>query len=204
LLRIGAALPAGLFGHLFKLARASEVTAVVNHAAVPLIEGTAEAARAGYMPGGSRRNLEWVLPHTDTGGASEEDLLLLAGAQTSGGLLVAGELPGAAVIGELVPRRDSLLIHPLAPQAPRPSRTPLPGRTGSINASRCSPARPDPDGGGRPAGAAGNATEPGRPDRPHLLPRRPRRSCQDHMTRPGLAPIAFAQACRRAQCPREI
>jgi len=24
------------------------------------------------------------------------------------------------------------------------------------------------------------------------------------MTRPGLAPIAFAQACRRAQCPREI
>jgi hypothetical protein len=148
LLRIGAALPAGLFGHLFKLARASEVTAVVNHAAVPLIEGTAEAARAGYMPGGSRRNLEWVLPHTDTGGASEEDLLLLAGAQTSGGLLVAGELPGAAVIGELVPRRDSLLIHPLAPQAPRPSRTPLPGRTGSINASRCSPARPDPDGGG--------------------------------------------------------
>jgi hypothetical protein len=71
LLRIDAALPAGLFGHLFKLARASEVTAVVNHAAVPLIEGTAEAARAGYMPGGSRRNLEWVLPHTDTGGASE-------------------------------------------------------------------------------------------------------------------------------------
>jgi hypothetical protein len=92
LLRIDAALPAGLFGHLFKLARASEVTAVVNHAAVPLIEGTAEAARAGYMPGGSRRNLEWVLPHTDTGGASEEDLLLLADAQTSGGLLVAGEL----------------------------------------------------------------------------------------------------------------
>ncbi len=100
----------GLLGHLFKLARASGVTAVVDHAAVPLIDGTAEAARAGYMPGGSRRNLEWVLPHTDTGTLSEEDLLLLADAQTSGGLLVAGELPGAAVIGELIPRRDSLLI----------------------------------------------------------------------------------------------
>jgi len=100
----------GLLGHLFKLARASEVTAIVDHAAVPLIEGTRTAAQAGHMPGGSRRNLDWVLPHTDTGAVSEEDLLLLADAQTSGGLLVAGELPGAPVIGELVPRRDSVLI----------------------------------------------------------------------------------------------
>ena len=100
----------GLLGHLFKLARASGVTAVVDHAVVPLIEGTREAVRAGYMPGGSRRNLDWVLPHTDTGTVSEEDLLLLADAQTSGGLLVAGELPGAPVIGELVPRCDNVLI----------------------------------------------------------------------------------------------
>ena len=100
----------GLLGHLFKLARASGVTAVVNRASVPFIEGARQAARDGYMPGGSRRNLEWVLPHTDTGSASEEDLLLLADAQTSGGLLVAGEIPGAAVIGELVPRGDSVLV----------------------------------------------------------------------------------------------
>ena len=100
----------GLLGHLFKLARASGVSALLDHAAVPLIEGTRAAARAGHMPGGSRRNLEWVLPYTDTGGIGEEDLLLLADAQTSGGLLVAGELPGAPVIGELVPRRDSVLI----------------------------------------------------------------------------------------------
>ncbi len=100
----------GLLGHLFKLARASGVTAVVDHAAVPLIEGTRAAARAGYMPGGSRRNLDWVLPHSDTGSVSEEDLLLLADAQTSGGLLVAGELPGAPVIGELVPRGGSVLV----------------------------------------------------------------------------------------------
>jgi selenide,water dikinase len=100
----------GLLGHLFKLARASGVSAVIDRAAVPLIEGAREAARAGYMPGGSRRNLEWALPHTDTGTAAEEDLLLLADAQTSGGLLVAGEIPGAPVIGELVPRRDAVLI----------------------------------------------------------------------------------------------
>jgi selenide,water dikinase len=100
----------GLLGHLFKLARASSVTAVVDRAAVPFIDGARETARAGYMPGGSRRNLEWVLPHTDAGSASEEDLLLLADAQTSGGLLVAGEIPGAPVIGQLVPRGDSALI----------------------------------------------------------------------------------------------
>ena len=83
---------------------------MVDHAAVPLIEDTRAAARAGHMPGGSRRNLEWVLPHTDVGAVGEEDLLLLADAQTSGGLLVAGELQGAPVIGELIPRRDSVLI----------------------------------------------------------------------------------------------
>jgi selenide,water dikinase len=100
----------GLLGHLFKLARASGVSAVVDRAAVPLIDGTRAAARAGHVPGGSRRNLQWVLPHTDAGTVGEDDLLLLADAQTSGGLLVAGELPGAPVIGELVRRRDSVLI----------------------------------------------------------------------------------------------
>jgi selenide,water dikinase len=95
----------GLLGHLFKLARASGVGAVVDHSAVPLIEGASEALRAGYVPGGSRRNLDWVRPHADTGRVTEDDLLLLADAQTSGGLLVAGEIPGAPVIGELVPAR---------------------------------------------------------------------------------------------------
>jgi selenide, water dikinase len=100
----------GLLGHLFKLARASGVSAVLDHAAVPLIEGARDAARAGYVPGGSRRNLDWVAPHTDTGGLGEEDLLLLADAQTSGGLLIAGEIPGAAVIGELVPAEAKTLL----------------------------------------------------------------------------------------------
>ena len=59
----------GLLGHLYKLARASGVTAVLDHAAVPLIEGARDAVRDGYVPGGSRRNLDWVAPHTDTGGA---------------------------------------------------------------------------------------------------------------------------------------
>lgn len=99
----------GLLGHAFKLARSSGVTAVIDHQKVPLIEGVTSAQRAGYMPGGSRRNLAWVAPHMDFGHVPEEVLLLLADAQTSGGLLVAGELPGAAVIGELIPRSGSII-----------------------------------------------------------------------------------------------
>lgn len=100
----------GLLGHLFKLARASGVTAVVDAAAVPYLEGAREAVRDGYVSGGTRRNLAWVSPHLEAGRTAEEELLLLADAQTSGGLLVAGEVPGAPVIGELVAAGERALI----------------------------------------------------------------------------------------------
>lgn len=94
----------GLLGHLHKLARASGVTAVVDAGAVPYLDGARDAARDGFVSGGTRRNLDWVRPHTSWGpGVAELERLLLADAQTSGGLLVAGEIPGAPVIGELVP-----------------------------------------------------------------------------------------------------
>ncbi|SNT59403.1 selenide, water dikinase [Asanoa hainanensis] len=95
----------GLLGHLHKMARASRVTARVDAAAVPYLAGARDALAAGYVSGGSKRNLDWVRPHLDPGSISEDDLLLLADAQTSGGLLVAGELPGYPVIGELLPPR---------------------------------------------------------------------------------------------------
>jgi selenide,water dikinase len=99
----------GLLGHLFKMARASGVTAVIDASAVPYLGGAAAAAAEGFVSGGTRRNLEWVAPHTDFGSAGELTGLLLADAQTSGGLLVAGEIPGAPIVGELVSRRE----HPL-------------------------------------------------------------------------------------------
>ncbi|MFD4970570.1 selenide, water dikinase SelD [Streptomyces sp. NPDC058424] len=94
----------GLLGHLHKLARASGVTAVIDTAAVPYLDGAREAVRDGYVSGGTRRNLAWVEPFTDFGGTDADTRLLLADAQTSGGLLIAGEIPGHPVIGELVPR----------------------------------------------------------------------------------------------------
>ncbi len=102
----------GLLGHLYKLARASGVSAVLDPAAVPYLDGARDAARDGFVSGGTRRNLDWVNPHVAWGtGVSELDRLLLADAQTSGGLLVAGEVPGAPVIGELVaPRPHTLTV----------------------------------------------------------------------------------------------
>ncbi|BBZ72363.1 selenide, water dikinase SelD [Mycobacterium paraseoulense] len=100
----------GLLGHLYKLARASGVTAIVDAAAVPYLEGAREALAAGYVSGGTRRNLDWVAPHADLSGVGEAEALLLADAQTSGGLLIAGEIPGAPVIGELVPRGEHTIV----------------------------------------------------------------------------------------------
>lgn len=91
----------GLLGHLHKMARASGVSAVVDADAVPYLEGARDALRDGYVSGGSRRNLDWVRPSLDLR-VDEGEALLLADAQTSGGLLVAGEVPGYPVVGELV------------------------------------------------------------------------------------------------------
>src|ERR1700677_2715891 len=74
-----------------------------DRAAVPVIASAREALRDGFVSGGTRRNLDWVRPHLHPGsGVTEDDLLLLADAQTSGGLLVVGELPGHPVIGHTV------------------------------------------------------------------------------------------------------
>lgn len=94
----------GLLGHLHKMARASGVTAVLDAAAVPVLAEARESIAAGFVSGGTRRNLAWVTPSLDAD-VSQDDLLLLADAQTSGGLLLAGDVPGYPVVGELIPAR---------------------------------------------------------------------------------------------------
>jgi selenide, water dikinase len=93
----------GLLGHLATMLRASDVGARLDVAAVPMLDGAREAVRDGFVSGGTRRNLEWVRPFLDVGaGVDDDDLVLLADAQTSGGLLVVGEVPGGVVVGETV------------------------------------------------------------------------------------------------------
>jgi selenide,water dikinase len=99
----------GLLGHLHKMCRASGVSAVVDAAAVSYLDGAREALRDGFVSGGTKRNLDWVRQHLSSS-VDEDELVLLADAQTSGGLLVVGEIPGAPVIGEIVSRRDATII----------------------------------------------------------------------------------------------
>jgi selenide,water dikinase len=98
----------GLLGHLFKMVRASGVSAVIDAAAVPYLDGARAALRDGFVSGGTRRNLDWVRPHLHAA-VDEDELLLLADAQTSGGLLVIGEVPGCPVVGEVVTRQEAAL-----------------------------------------------------------------------------------------------
>ena len=100
----------GMLGHLSHIAKASGLRAEIEPAKIPLFDGAREAVVAGHVPGGTKRNLAYVRPHLRNDSSfDEETLLLLADAQTSGGLLmvvpkenvsdVLAQLPNAACIG---------------------------------------------------------------------------------------------------------
>jgi selenide,water dikinase len=79
----------GLLGHLHFMLKASGVSATVDASRVPLLPGTRELARDGVVPGGTHRNHEFLESLVDWGGLPEPEQLVLADAQTSGGLLIA-------------------------------------------------------------------------------------------------------------------
>jgi selenide,water dikinase len=108
----------GLLGHLHHLLLAGEVAAHIDAAAVPLLGFARALAEEGLVPGGSKRNADYVAPHVAwDSGVTAADRLLLCDAQTSGGLLIAvapdseakllaalerSGAPAHAVIGEIV------------------------------------------------------------------------------------------------------
>jgi len=84
----------GLLGHLKNVVEASGLVAHLRAADVPLIEGVRTFVEAGLVPGGTKRNLTYAAPVTSFADDVPEALrLLLADAQTSGGLLLC--LPAA-------------------------------------------------------------------------------------------------------------
>jgi len=118
----------GLLGHLSEMCRASGAAAEIWFDRLPLLPGAADLARQGFVPGGTKRNLEYVESSTDF----DTELLpwqrlMCADAQTSGGLLMSvppdevlgvlkdlaeRNVPAAAVVGNVVSRGETLLrVH---------------------------------------------------------------------------------------------
>jgi len=86
----------GLLGHLGNLLRASSESAGralgarLSYGDVPLLDGVEAYLEDGICPDGTRRNLAYAAPNLAfADGVSESCRLLLADAQTSGGLLMA-------------------------------------------------------------------------------------------------------------------
>ena len=107
----------GLLGHLGNILTASGLGAELAYEAVPLLPHAWNLASRGFVPGGTQRNLEAAGDVEWADDLLPADRLLLADAQTSGGLLLAvpaeneaallealraAETPAAAVIGRLV------------------------------------------------------------------------------------------------------
>ena len=86
----------GLLGHLSEMLGDGSVGARVAAEAVPILAETWDFVRQDVVPGGTRRNLASVEPFMDWSEALDgAQRLVLADAQTSGGLLIAVD-PAAA------------------------------------------------------------------------------------------------------------
>ena len=80
----------GLMGHLRGMARGSNVGAVIDASAVPVLPGVWDLLEKNVVPGGTFRNMNGVDDSVDwEEGISDQQRLLLCDAQTSGGLLIA-------------------------------------------------------------------------------------------------------------------
>jgi len=107
----------GLLGHGWEMAEGSGVALRLEAARVPVLDGVADLARADVVPGGSKANLAWIEPHLRRAPDAALPAIVLADAQTNGGLLAAvapGAVAGllaalaaagvdAAEIGEVLP-----------------------------------------------------------------------------------------------------
>lgn len=107
----------GLLGHAWEMAEGSGVALRLHAARVPVLDGVVELAAADVVPGGSKANLAWVEPHLRFDAGAALPAIVLADAQTNGGLLAAvdaGAVAGlltalaaagvvAAEIGEVLP-----------------------------------------------------------------------------------------------------
>jgi len=80
----------GLLGHAREMALASKVSLVLDHAHIDFLPGALEYSREGHLPGGLKRNSEFLAGCVEfADGITEEVRNLMFDPQTSGGLLLA-------------------------------------------------------------------------------------------------------------------
>jgi selenide,water dikinase len=79
----------GLLGHLLEITRASQVSAHVGLAGLPLLPGVAKLAQGGHITGASERNWASYGHEAKLTGIADWQRALLTDPQTSGGLLVS-------------------------------------------------------------------------------------------------------------------
>ena len=80
----------GLLGHLLEMCIGSNVSSKIYYNDVPFIKGVSELANNNIIPGGTKKNLEFVKPSIKSDNAiTNINELMLADAQTSGGLLIS-------------------------------------------------------------------------------------------------------------------
>jgi cysteine desulfurase len=96
----------GLLGHLREMSTASGLDVELDFNSVPVLNGLRELIGGGVVPGGTVDNLAHVAPHVDfSSDRSRTDQLILADAQTSGGLLIATPARDAqSLVGALIGR----------------------------------------------------------------------------------------------------
>lgn len=101
----------GLLGHLAEMVQGSGVGATIKVANVPVLAEAWPLVKEGIVPSGSRRNLDFLRDRLVTApGVSEETLLVLADAQTSGGLLIALPANDAERLKEELARKQAPVI----------------------------------------------------------------------------------------------
>ncbi len=79
----------GFLGHLMEMAEASGVSLEVHAGQIPVIEGALEYAQMGLIPGGLRRNQDFLAGKVEATDVDQSVLEVMFDPQTSGGLLIA-------------------------------------------------------------------------------------------------------------------
>lgn len=115
----------GMLGHTLEVAKASNVTIVLDSKSIPIMDQALDFARMGVIPAGAYKNMGYVQDDVLISSSVEEALSdVLHDPQTSGGLLVS--LPGeyaeficedmlkngaicATIVGEVVEKREKFV-----------------------------------------------------------------------------------------------